>query len=364
MFRWLVKLLLLVCRAEDAGRVALVTYMNEAQTSMGFLFASGASNGLATTVLGYGEKAWWPEGLGKKINALRRFVLDSALKPNDLVLFVDAYDVLVQCTEKEIRENFERLERRSNRSLIFNGDRDCFPRLPDVCTEPRPANIWLHPREYLNSGAFIGRTSAMKSVLLQDPVSDVMPGSDQAFYQRKLKTNPQAMTVDTNCELLCTVANSLEVEGLSQLPNGTVVLSSGIKPCILHFPGGGHWPTWQHGLPQSLIQDVFRKRFPQEFEVLYDRVEVSADLRGAHHFTSKIRQGMFFQFLRVVTCLRCKVLLQSDRECSFVQWDNEMCQELRMCLPLLIVISGLLLFRRLSLQQRFCRSPKSPTRQS
>ena len=30
-------------------------------------------------------------------------MLDSALKPNDLVLFADAYDVLIQSTEQEIR---------------------------------------------------------------------------------------------------------------------------------------------------------------------------------------------------------------------------------------------------------------------
>eukprot|EP00913_Durusdinium_trenchii_P009383 g8818.t2 len=241
---------------------------------MGFLLASAAANGLPTVVLGFGDHAWWPEGLGRKINALRRFVLDSALKPNDLVLFADAYDVLIQSTEQEIRESFERLERRLNVSLIFNGDRDCAPRLPDVCTDPRPVDVWLHPRVYLNSGAFIGRTFAMKSILLQDPVSDVMPG----------------------------------------------------------------------GLPSSVIQEVFRKRFPEQFKVLYDHIEVSADLRGVHHFRKRLQQESFLQALRAISCFRCKVLLHTDDECNFVQWDNEMCQELRMCLPWLIVVVGLLLW--------------------
>ncbi|CAK9045364.1 unnamed protein product [Durusdinium trenchii] len=275
----------------QSTRVHLVTYCNEAQSSMGFLLASAAANGLPTVVLGFGDHAWWPEGLGRKINALRRFVLDSALKPNDLVLFADAYDVLIQSTEQEIRESFERLERRLNVSLIFNGDRDCAPRLPDVCTDPRPVDVWLHPRVYLNSGAFIGRTFAMKSILLQDPVSDVMPGGDQAFYQRKFMSHPHAMSVDTDCQLLCTVARNLDAEGLRQLSNGTVVFSSAATsvsiPSILHFPGGGHWPMWQQGLPSSVIQEVFRKRFPEQFKVLYDHIEVSADLRGVHHFRKR-----------------------------------------------------------------------------
>ena len=37
------------------------------------------------------------------------------------------------------------------------------------------------------------------------------------------------------------------------------------------------------------------------------------------------------QALRAISCFRCKVLLHTDDECNFVQWDNEMCQELRMC---------------------------------
>ena len=61
------------------------------------------------------------------------------------------------------------MEKTLNRSLIFNGDRDCFPRMEDICTDPPPADIWQHPREYLNSGAFIGRASALRH-LLRDPV--------------------------------------------------------------------------------------------------------------------------------------------------------------------------------------------------
>ena len=65
------------------------------------------------------------------------------------------------------KESFERLERRLNVSLIFNGDRDCAPRLPDVCTDPRPVDVWLHPRVYLQLGmcsrrlGVLGRTKRL-----------------------------------------------------------------------------------------------------------------------------------------------------------------------------------------------------------
>lgn len=48
-------------------------------------------------------------------------------------------------------------------------------------------------------------------------VSDVMPGGDQAFYQRKFMSHPHAMSVDTDCQLLCTVARNLDAEGLRLL---------------------------------------------------------------------------------------------------------------------------------------------------
>ena len=64
-----------------------------------------------------------------------------------------------------------------NRSIIFTGDRNCFPRLKDVCTEPPISDLekWNHPRAFLNSGAFIGRVSLLKSLLFPDPVPAPWP---------------------------------------------------------------------------------------------------------------------------------------------------------------------------------------------
>ena len=216
-----------------------------------------------------------------------------------------------------------------NRSLIFNGDRACSPRMADICTDPEPPDIWQHPRTYLNSGAFVGRVSALRR-LLRDPVSDIMPGGDQAFYHRQSRDDPTAIAVDTDCVLLCTVARDLASEGLRQLPNGTLVLHSGAKPGLVHFPGGGHWPRWKGGLPNSVIQDAFKTRYPKQFEVLFDRVEISVDLRGAHGHHGRLDQQRSLQIIRSGMCFLCKILQSDNAECRYVTWDNEMCQELRL----------------------------------
>jgi len=184
----------------DRERVHVVTYMNEVNNLFGYLQVTAAAQGLYPQILGYGDRAWWPDGLGAKINGLRRFVR-AEIAEDELVLFVDAFDVMLFGGRAEIVQRFEELERQQNRSLFFNCEKVCFPNFDDICTADYPASP--HPQwRYLNSGAFIGRGAALKQ-MLKDPVDDVMPGSDQAFYQRYFRYFPERVGVDHECKLLC-----------------------------------------------------------------------------------------------------------------------------------------------------------------
>merc|ERR1719356_2372502 len=134
-------------------------------------------------ILGYGDVAWWPDGLGAKINALRRFVLSDAAD-EDVVLFLDAFDVLVFAGPEEVMARFAEMEARSQRSIFFNAEEHCAPDFQDICTASYPKAP--DPRwRYLNSGMLIGRGAALKE-MLRDPVDDVIPFGDQTWYQRYL----------------------------------------------------------------------------------------------------------------------------------------------------------------------------------
>ncbi|CAE8644082.1 unnamed protein product, partial [Polarella glacialis] len=183
--------------SEDHERLNLVTYMNEVSDLFGFLQVSAEEHSLNPVIIGYGQTAWWPDGLGVKINALRKFVFGD-LGLNEIVLFVDAFDVLIFGDREQIVRDFEALEEKEQRSIFFNAEQYCFP--PGFEKEyPETPHRW----RYLNSGIIIGRVSALRE-MLPDPVDDIIPGSDQAWYHRYYAAHHDKVGLDTNCAVICT----------------------------------------------------------------------------------------------------------------------------------------------------------------
>ena len=82
--------------------------------------------GATLDVLGLGDP--W-RGLGSKIALLEAYLDDSNknIREDDLLLFVDAYDVLLLPAATRVRERFEAFERDHPRQIIFNGELACAP---------------------------------------------------------------------------------------------------------------------------------------------------------------------------------------------------------------------------------------------
>ena len=112
---------------DDALHV--ITFTNTLGTrQLYYYLVSPSRHGLFPKLLGVGRAAWWPDGLGAKINAVRDWVMSPASAPDDfdLVLFIDAFDVLVFGGADEIRQKFEPVEKKTSRNLIFNCEVVCF----------------------------------------------------------------------------------------------------------------------------------------------------------------------------------------------------------------------------------------------
>lgn len=321
-------------------KVTLVTYMNEVSNLFGFLQVTAAQEGLHPRILGYGDKAWWPDGLGAKINALRHFV-HSEVEDDELVLFVDAFDVLVLGGREEVVSKFEALEREQKRSLFFNAERVCFPDFPDICTEDYPVSPNSRYR-YLNSGAFIGRGAALRA-MLADPVNNTMPGSDQAFYQRYFRHNTDKVGLDTGCSLLCAtqgIGGSWGVELVGERLQNHI---TGTIPAVVHFVSNAHWAQWRDGRPTTDLAEVFASLHPEASDNLFKKIEVSMRIGASHKSTLFSLHGRstdhYHRVMRIVLCFRCRLLGSGGRECEFVPSITcDMCQEVRIWLSFTIFI--------------------------
>jgi len=329
--------------------VKVVTFMNEFRPAFGYLQVSAAAHGLHPSILGYGERAWWPEGLGVKINALRRYVFDVA-RSDEVVLFVDAFDVMVFANSSEIMRRFEDLERRTKRSIVFNAEGYCYPEFDDICNKnypEAPFPQWKH----LNSGLFIGRVSAMRE-MLKDPVDDIMAGGDQTFYQRYFLRHPDQVVLDTRCEVVCAASSISPSYGVTLSGRRLRNNVTKTEPSVVHFQAHAHWPRWSDGRPTTDLGEVFRSVYPSDSERLFDRVEYTARASPSHVATITFRdvaRERYFALMRVVLCIQCQIFGSGDRECEYVPGLHcDMCHEFRILFAvglLLAFLASLALLR-------------------
>ncbi|CAJ1340846.1 unnamed protein product [Effrenium voratum] len=326
----------------DREHVVLVTYMNEVNRDFGYLQVSAEHHGLLPFIIGYGERSWWPEGLGRKVNALRRFVFSDRFSSRDIVLFADAFDVLVFGDSEKIRRGFAVMEQSTGKSIFFPAERSCYPPLAEIL-DRYPASSTS--ARYLNSGLLIGRVSEIRKVLVPDPVNDWMQYSDQLYYHEKFLDNQDAIGLDRDCSLLCVVDGSLADVGL-QLLNGTVVREhSELSPLLLHFPGPGHWPAWINGLPSTHVQDTFAQVYPAEHKLLFDKVQLTLSIQGAlapRRSLEGLGKDLLLGFVRGEACLKCAWGMSHPKQCRELTWGSSNCPSGHATLLLLLVLCCLL----------------------
>jgi len=314
----------------DHERLHVVTYMNKAKPLFGYLQVSAEKHGLHPEILGYGDVAWWPDGLGVKINQLRQYVMQD-MADNELVLFLDAFDVMLYAGREEIVRSFERLEKHHQKHIFFNAEAYCFPEFEDTCGGDYPQSphtMW----RYLNSGAIIGRVGAFRHIL-KDPVDNIIPGSDQAWYQRYFRQHPEEVGLDYECVLLCSTQGmgghfGMEIEDgrLHNVVTKTV-------PAVVHFVSSAHWAKWIHGRPTTVLQQVFEELHPEKATRLFGSIDISMNIGGSHSSGFRLegsRMETYHSVMHTVLCLTCRFWDDSDRECEYASsLTSDMCTEVR-----------------------------------
>lgn len=294
-------------------RLHVVTFMNRLERHFAYLQVSAEAHALSPTVVGYGMSAWWPDGLGTKINALRGFVMGT-VDDDDIVLFADAFDVMIFGDGGEIVSRFEELERSSSRSLIFNAEESCFPQLDGVCDErvyPSAPHRW----RYLNSGVIVGRGAALKN-MLKDPVPDIIEGSDQFWYQQYFRSHRNSILLDTNCSLVCAVTGDGPTSG-AVLRDGRVwIPETGATPPVVHFVSVAHWPAWRDGEPTSPLHDTFRLLYPLQARRLFHELRIQIFSSAVHSSTLYEGAG-WWRLMRGLLCVNCRVLGSKHHECKY-----------------------------------------------
>ena len=193
------------------------------------LVLSAHNNGIEVELLGVSEP--WQGGVmadgpggGHKVHYLRSRLRN--IDDNDIVMFVDGYDVVINDTEEALITRFKQF----GADVVFGAEPILWPdssiadQFPEVHTRNR----------FLNSGGFIGRASVIKEMLR----GDIGKGDDdQLWYQQIFLSKKFNIKLDVEnyiFQCVSATANALSISPNNQVYNR----ETGCYSCVLHGNGG------------------------------------------------------------------------------------------------------------------------------
>ena len=195
------------------------------QSKMWALEQSAKAHGI--TYLNLGRNAKWAggtmesQGGGQKINLVRGHL--KYLHDDDVVLFVDGYDVILNDTMPTTLERYLDI----GTDIVFAAEINCWP--DETLADKFPTTLSRY--RYLNSGVYMGKVGALKEFLNETVPND---SDDQLWMQKRfLFLNSMYPSVGLDYEgyiFQCDDDSIAVVDG--QFSNGVCC------PCIYHGNGG------------------------------------------------------------------------------------------------------------------------------
>uniref|UniRef100_A0A6C0L862 PLOD1-3-like GT domain-containing protein n=1 Tax=viral metagenome TaxID=1070528 RepID=A0A6C0L862_9ZZZZ len=203
------------------------------------------STKLSTLHIHYSIKSTW-NGYFDKIIYTRKFL--EGVGDDDIVCFVDAYDVLSLASAEEILTKFKWYEC----DLLLGAELNSYPQR---YKEYYPPKEYTTNSIYINSGGYIGYKHAIQKLLYWHDDETIermcsnLNGGDQAYFIEYYLRNPSdRIKLDTWQKIF----QNMHWVSWNQLyiHRGRVVnVMLDEKPCFIHFNGG----TWQTNDGENIL---------------------------------------------------------------------------------------------------------------
>ena len=199
----------------------VASYKNE---NLDKLITSCQKHNIELKILGFNQPYY---GNGTKLLRLNEYLEN--LADDDIVMFVDAFDVLIIRDKEIILRKF--LAR--NAPFIMSAEQNCYPFAKLASQYPETAG----PFRFINSGCFIGYVLNLKAWLLELSPFQV-DKSDQGQITKHYLKNRSTFVLDHECELFLTLFKMSEEE-IAIDENEKIVrcLITGSEPCVIHANG-------------------------------------------------------------------------------------------------------------------------------
>ena len=276
------------------------------ESKMYALSTSSNKFGIEFKNLGKG-KPWYggdmanATGGGQKLNHVYDFLKTKEVFDDDIILFCDGYDVIVNDDAGTIIERFLDF----NCDLLVAAEKNCWP---DKSLEDKFSASTEY--KYPNSGCYIGYKWAILK-LIENRISD--QADDQLYLQQQLLSKSQdklvSIAIDTENYIFQCIAGAADK---LQLTAGRQFINTETNtcPCVLHGNGGEY--------EKGIFNKVFNTLYPEY------TLQPSSDL-----VTEIIPDVLTSEFFTPEQCQELINLAEASGEWKSLEYDKFPAQEIR-----------------------------------
>ena len=227
-----------------------LTVADKPHPGLDLLLDSSARTGIQTRVLGLGstEEVGHGKGFGFKLRTIKAEL--ALIPPLQLVMFTDAYDVLLQKSDS-LQELIVYLQANPG-VVVFAAEKAKWPDAREFY--PVPLRM---PFPYLNSGVYAGR--AMDILQLLEAPFDSKTDDQRYFVKQYLNPGKVRIVLDHDARYF-SCFYGLTTENVKTFGAGLgleVVFPSGkTKPFAIHLNNGGVRFRWYSSAVRAILGDV------------------------------------------------------------------------------------------------------------
>jgi len=168
---------------------------------------------------------------------------------DDIVCFIDGYDVLVNSDKASMVRKFKEYEC----DLLLGAELNCYPAKHKSAMDSATTNEAVFYR-YINSGGYIGYNRAIRDLLFWKSEGEMAAicadGGDQEYVAEYYLANRHEKNIrlDSSCEIFQNMhlVDWKCIQWHDGVAHNTVM---GTTPCFIHFNGG----TWQTNTGENIM---------------------------------------------------------------------------------------------------------------
>lgn len=225
--------------------ISYITVATQPHRQLDILQKQYKDQDLTLQILGMGDTNLTPQGrnYGVKIGKIHEFLTNnSTLPPDSIIIFTDAYDVLLNGSMSDVVQKYALLKC----DILFGAEANChpYPLITEIYPTTNVSDQSPSPYPYLNSGMFIGTVEALLRIFNKFTYN--VQTDDQGYWTRvflsqyiedsTFKEGNKVISLDYHATILQNM--NLAGDHIELTEDGTYRNKLfDTKPNVLHFPG-------------------------------------------------------------------------------------------------------------------------------